>query len=51
VRTVAGDGNEGGRHQVIKATVSGGKLYMIRGQVRCIAGSPGLMPWVCVQDF
>ncbi len=28
----AGDGNEGGRHQLIKATVSGGNLYILKVQ-------------------
>jgi hypothetical protein len=32
ILTRTGDGNEGGRHQLIKATVSGGNLYLLKGQ-------------------
>ncbi len=28
----SGDGNEGGRHQLIKATVSNGNLYLLKAQ-------------------
>jgi photosystem II oxygen-evolving enhancer protein 2 len=31
--TAAADGDEGGRHQLVGATVSGGKLWIIKIQV------------------
>jgi hypothetical protein len=31
--TLAADGNEGGRHILVSATVSGGKLWIMRVQV------------------
>lgn len=32
VLTRTQDGNEGGRHQLIKATISGGNLYLLKAQ-------------------